>query len=156
MILQASIIGFQGAPATVLAYLDVKKQEITVINAGKYTEKRFESDGEKASIITNQPSPYYDSFFSDQDFRQAFQDFRFFDYGGRLNFEEKGKSARPTVEIDKITESGTQYAVYSSISNAQIAVIAICFLAKQLIDFEHSLEMAEMDLNENEWDISTV
>ncbi|MFT0805046.1 hypothetical protein U0W77_04385 [Avibacterium paragallinarum] len=152
MLLQANIGGFQGRPATVLAVLDENEQRLYIDRAIALREERAKNElGEMAGLITNQPQKDFDYSFSEKDFRQAFQDFRFYHNSSRLTFGQLAKQAIPAVEIDKITENGTNFAIYGEITNEQIAVIALCFFAQKTTQMQDSLNAFEHYSDFNEW-----
>lgn len=149
MLLQANIGGFKNRPATVLAVLDEKAQRLYIDRAIAMKPERAKGE---AGLITNQPQDDFDYQFSEKDFRQAFQDFRFYQNSGRLAFGNLAKQAIPAIEIDKITESGTNFAIYGDITNEQFAVIALCFFAKKTTQAQEALNAFELYDEFNEWE----
>lgn len=149
MLLQANIGGFAGRPATVIAVLDENEHLLHIARSITMHAERVK---EQAGLITNQPQTDYDYQFSEKDFLQAFLDYRFYQFSGRLSFDNSAQQARPTVEIDNITESGTNFAIYGDITNEQFAVIALCFFAKKTTQAESALNAFELYEKFNEWE----
>lgn len=137
MILQANIGGYTGRAATVIGYFDMESQTLLIKAVDGLKASRFNGAG----LITNQPSDDCDYHFSEQDFAQAFRDFRYFQYSDRLIFENAAQRAMPQVEINKITESGSDLAISPSTTNEQMAVLALCFFARVAGDSEKALSM---------------
>lgn len=132
-----------------IAVLDENEHRLYIDRA---IAMRPERAKEEAGLITNQPQEDFDYQFSEKDFRQAFQDFRFYQNSGRLAFGNSAQQARPTVEIDKITESGTNFAIYGEITNEQFAVIALCFFAKKTTQAQSALNAFDIYDDFNEWE----
>lgn len=146
MYLQANIGGYTGQIASVIAYLDIEQQELSIDVVGKMNPKRFcDDEGYEAGLITNQPLDDCDYQFSEQDFNEAFKAYRFYANSGRLIFDEKTKRATPPLEIDKITESGSSFIIYGGITNEQLGVIALCFFAKKVTDAQIALEQYDTE-----------
>lgn len=138
MILQANIGGFQGSPASAFGYIDTDSQTLYINTVTKLVSTRFvANDGEQAGLISNQPTDDYDCFFSEQNFKQAFLDYRYYANSDKLVFESSAKRATPRVEIDQIRESGTTLSISPDTTNEQIAVLALCFFAHQVTEAEH-------------------
>lgn len=138
MILQANIVGYLGTPATVVGYLDVSEQRLYIKAVGKLRQERFQNPNtkEQAGFISNVPTDDYDYFFSERDFGQAFRYFKEYDGSGHLIFDPTTVRARPVVEMNKITETGTDYAISPDTTNEQVAIIALCFFAKSATQAE--------------------
>lgn len=146
MILQANIVGYAGSGATILGYLDVEERKLYIKAVSNLCAKRFinQESLEQAGLISNVPTDDFDYFFSEDDFGQAFRDFKQFDSSLSLIFDGDTKRAIPRIEMNKITDSGTDYAISPDTSNAHIAVIALCFLARNAFDAHTEEQMYEM------------
>lgn len=149
MLLQANIGGFSGRPTTVIAVLDENEHRLHIDRAIAMHPNRAKAH---AGLITNQPQKDFDYQFTEKDFRQAFLDYRFYQFSGRLSFGNLAQQARPAVEIDKITETGTSFEIYGDITNEQLAVIALCFFAKKTTQAQAALNAFELYDDFNEWE----
>ena len=125
-LLQASIGGFSGVPSTVIAGLD-EKGVIQVLKGGGIKDKRLND----AIVITDQQSIYsFDVLFDNEVFKTALSAFRRVDARGCLVFSSTTVAFKPQVQIESFSENGAKISVSPDITNEQICVIAICYLAE--------------------------
>lgn len=139
MILQANITGYTGNSATVLGFLDVIERKLYIKGVAKMKNERYK----EAGFISNVPTDDFDYFFSEQVFGEAFIEFRRFNGSNSLIFDGETRRATPNVEINQIKESGTNYLISPDTTNEQVAVIALCFMAKNVLEAEKVNEMYE-------------
>ena len=134
MILQANIGGYMGRPSSVIAFLDEDTEILLIKACGPMARKHFKSkDGEEASLVSNQSTDEFDLFFNEELFKEAFDSFRSFTANGQIIFDEKVRQIVPNLEVDKITEKGTSFQVSPDTKNENIAVIALCYYAKEAL-----------------------
>lgn len=150
MLLQATIAGYQGRPATVIAALDEQRQKLHIERADKMVQSRFKDDS--TGLITNQPLDDYDYLLSETDFNQAFSAYRFYQYSGRLTYGALAQRAVPPLQIEKFTENGANLMISGDITNEQIAVIALCFFAQKVTQAQDALSAFEDYQNDSEDD----
>lgn len=137
MILQADIGGYNARPATVIGFLDFDTGMLFIKRTGKMVGRRYSDD---TGYISNQPVDDCDYLFSEQDFSEAFKAYKHYSGCSKLVFDNSAKRATPTVEIKEITENGSKYAVYGDISNEEMGVIALCFMARQASAAQSALD----------------
>lgn len=142
MLVQASINGYSGRPATVVGFLDFNTQLLFIKKSDELKQGRFSNSG----LITNVVMPEYDRWFDEGDFGDAVAAFREFDGSGRLHFDKKAERSRPTIQVEKISENGSTLSISSDITNEQVAVIAICLLAKDLHAYHISNQLQDFIL----------
>lgn len=135
--LQANIAGYQGRPSTVIGGYDSQNKRLVILREDKMKSARFGD----ASLITNQPLDDYDTWFSEEIFKQSISDFRDLDNSKRLVFDSKAAGIRPTVQVESFTETGAKVAVSGDITNAQIGVVALCYMAKLTAEFDDVSDM---------------
>lgn len=151
MLLQANIGGYKGRTATVIGFLDLENHQLQIEISGKMVDKRFKSaDGEEAGLISNQPLDDMDYQFSEQDFAEAFKAYRLYANSDRLLFSTDTQRAKPMLEVDKITEKGSQFAIYGDITNEQVATLALCLFAKMAEDSQIALAMYDEEKQESD------
>lgn len=144
MILQANIGGYSGRSASAFADLDLEDHTLYVEVIDKLKTQRYiTEDGEEAGVISNQIDDDFDYFFSEDDFKEAFQAFRNYEKNGRLVLSNDTKRASPRVEFGKISNTGTEFLIDPDITNEQMAVIALCFFAHKASNAAIAEEMNE-------------
>ncbi|WP_304856525.1 hypothetical protein [uncultured Parasutterella sp.] len=135
-IIQASITGFSGAPASVLSVYS-EKNDVLVINgkAKQFSLKRVKPE---AVLIVNNDRYERDWMFKRENFKKAIESYFAFSLGvaldgrsQRLVYGDKASGCDPRSALDRdgIDESGPRYSVREDISNAQVAVLATCMYA---------------------------
>lgn len=84
------------------------------------------------AVLTNNPrAPDYDAMFTDEDIRDAINDYYGFTGRGLLSLQPAVARFDPAsaIEPDGIDERGRKYRIGQSMTNGQMAVIAMCWLA---------------------------
>lgn len=145
MILQSNIGGYMGRPSTIIGFLDTKTETLLIQACGELKHERYKSpDKEEAGFVSNQPTDEYDLFFNEDLFKEGFSAFREFTASNGIVFGEKVRQIVPNLEIDKITENGTSFQVSPDTKNENIAVVAMCYFAKQVLKQEVANDMFDM------------
>lgn len=133
LIIQSSITGYGGTPATILAVYDADK-DILVISAqaANFLPTKAKED---YLLIVNNDRLNYDHLFKPEYFKEAIQDYFSFDLGRskdgrdkRLVFGAKAVGCNPTNSIQRLgmDQNCPVYEVSEGITNAQVATLAIC------------------------------
>lgn len=137
--LQCSIGGFAPAGAavdaiTVLGEMDLPTGVLLIDIARTVQRGRPEVRVADSVVCTNNPaSEDRDVLFTGEDIRAAIEDY--FDFNGRglLVLEGSTERLNPSAKIepDGIDERGRKYRFAPDITNGQIAIIALCWLARR-------------------------
>lgn len=138
--LQANIVGFSGANATVIGFLDDVTGYLLIKKGGNLVNKRFD---ENCALVTNlkNKNADYDVFFTDKDLSQAIDYYDNLNSQGMIKIDSSLARAIPQIQSDKITERGVSYSIYKDILNEQVGVLAICFLAKKITEQTQALDL---------------
>lgn len=127
MRIQASIIGYAGKPATVLA---------TFVDGVVFVAKSVKHRAERVSdsvLISNAELPALEFRLVEADLGKAIEAFSHLRSSGCLSMADTVQACDPSgaIEQDGITETGRKMRISPDIKNEQIAVLAIALYASR-------------------------
>lgn len=147
--IQATIGGYAGNPCTLYSLFDRENHILTVAKIGELRIDRF-SD---STVITNVPTVNpRDAFFDERETAEAIRAFRHLFHGRSVDgqsaglvFGPKAGQANPdaVIENDGVDIRGIKYRIEGSITCAQVACLATCFLTQKLDSAEAAIKMVD-------------
>lgn len=150
--IQASISGYGGSAATVFSAYDETAGILAVSVESVYRQDRV-SD---CMVIANSSGVPCDSHFHEKDLPAAIDAYYAMRNGvstdglsTRLSFGDRAVRTNPdsAIEFDAMNESGKKFRVNSSITNAQMAVLATCLYAVRAGEIQDTVVMTETMLD---------
>lgn len=126
----ASIGGYgpNGAEAVSIAAIRQPDGILAIIRKVNYTIERVPG----MAFVTNMKLPAYDCLFLEEHLSAAIHSYKEMEGQGLLTYGEHSVLFTPRVETDGIDEKGQKYRLDQSISNGQMAVLAIVhFVSRQ-------------------------
>ena len=147
--LQATIGGMAaegGQVYTVLGALDIPTGTLLVYKASVVKpgtqERRF---GDAAAVSNNPETQARDVLFTDTDIRDAIADY--FEFSGRGLLKVEADAARfdpaSQIEADGVDEHGRKYRIATGMTNGQMSVLAMCWLARRQRGVHHQINAFE-------------
>jgi hypothetical protein len=122
MLVQVSIAGFSGQPATLACVINDQSGVLVIAKSVTYTEERLSG----AALVTNLDLPDYDFRFTDAHLRESIRSFFTRTGQDMLVIAADMRRYDPTnrIERDAVEESGPRYRISPDIDNGQVAVLA--------------------------------
>ena len=151
--IQATIVGYQGHPATLLSAYDPDTKVLAVMREEPYMQDRFKT----SVVITNDKTINRDAYFDEEKLQDAIAAYFQLRDGlasdaisKRLVVSDRCARSDPSasIERDGMDSTGRKFRVSESITCAQIAALATCWYAESRADaVEKTLDMFDR-LNE--------
>lgn len=155
MKIQASIVGYGMAPATVYSFYDAESDILLVSKEAAYRTDRF-SD---AILIGGVELEARDSLFCDADFMDAIAEFFVRANGKTLMIDEKVARCDPRqkLEPDGMSDTGKRlYRVSPDITCGQVAVLATAWYVKKALGIGNAMVMQDWFLNADQGGFVTI
>lgn len=142
MKIQASIAGFTGQPTTLIANLDDSTGVLVIVKELKYREERAATD---VALISNLDLPDLDMRFSDENLQTAIRSFFTRTAQHTLDVMTEAQRHNPATQIERgeVDESGQRYRIASTVTNGQMAVLAIVHMVEKSASFRSAVNMQD-------------
>lgn len=146
--IQATFIGYSGKACSLFSALDPDTDILVIGAEAEYRTQRREG----CIVITNNRDIPRDSFFSEDDIKEAISSYYTLKAGvavdnksSRLVFSERAVRANPeqSIEKDGIDENGIKFRISESISCGQMAALATCLYAVRANTVERTVQLME-------------
>lgn len=142
MKIQASIAGFGGEPASLLANLDANTGVLVIVKQIKFREERAAAD---LALVSNLDLPDLDYRFEDKHLRDTIRAYYTRKAQLTLDIMTDVKRHEPDnkIEQEAVDEGGRRYRVAPDITNGQMAVLAIIAMVETQSGFSAAVEMLD-------------
>ena len=139
--LQASIMGYTGKPATVYAMYDQESGHCIIGKIGK-GKATLESG---SVLIVDNTKTNADDYYLEDSITQSIHDFFTLKAETRLNIRDNVRIADPSgaIEFDGVKSGKKDYRILPSISNAQVATLAVCRYIQKSTVIEDSIDFMD-------------
>lgn len=146
--IQANIKGFHGKPNSVFGALDLDTGILVISKISLKPLPRVKD----CLLITNDSKEDHDSVFDEKELNQAIN--AYYKLKGSvatdgvtscLAFSDKARGADlgTGIEIDGVGNKGMEYRISQSITNSQVAVLAMCAYADKQRSIGEAVEMVD-------------